>query len=147
MIQLDLVEDLSEHQNMFDPSKLSPQAIQEMTDLMRTLTPAQMMKLQSIMHNQMAGFNVTNELIEFEKSMPADFRAKMARIMYMANGIEVPSATAPTVAPSSSASNSATTSLDAVSEPKNENEARLVILQSVAAGMMSPEEALKILFP
>ncbi len=121
---------------MFDPSKLSPQAIQEMTDLMRTLTPAQMMKLQSIMHNQMAGFNVTNEMIEFEKSMPADFRAKMARIMYMANGIEVPAAPVTSTAPAVP-----------VAEPKNENEARLVILQSVAAGMMTPEEALKVLFP
>ena len=121
---------------MFDPSKLSPQAISEITDLMRTLSPAQMMKLQSIMHNQMAGFNVTKEMMEFEQSMPPDFRAKMARIMYMTNGIEVPPATTPSVASSPIAE-----------EPKNENEARLVILQSVAAGMMSPQEALKVLFP
>jgi hypothetical protein len=124
---------------MFDPSKLSPQAIQEITDLMRTLTPAQMMKLQSIMHNQMAGLNVTKELMEFEQSMPADFRAKMARIMYMANGIEVPASPA--------ATNTVSAPEAPIAEPKNENEARLVILQSVAAGMMSPEEALKILFP
>ena len=117
---------------MFDPSKLNPQAISEITDLMRTLTPAQMMKLQSIMHNQMAGFNVAQEMMEFEQSMPPDFKAKMARIMYMANGIEVPAAAG---------------SAPAVEEPKNENEARLVILQSVAAGMMKPEEALKVLFP
>jgi len=124
---------------MFDPSKLSPQAIQEITDLMRTLTPSQMMKLQSIMHNQMAGFNVTNELMEFEQSMPPDFRAKMARILYMANGIEVPASPA--------TNNTAPVSEATLAEPKNENEARLVILQSVAAGMMSPEEALKVLFP
>jgi hypothetical protein len=127
---------------MFDPSKLSPQAIQEITDLMRTLTPAQMMKLQGIMHNQMAGFNVTQELMEFEQSMPPDFRAKMARIMYMANGIEVPAAPSTT-----SASITPTASVEPLSEPKNENEARLVILQSVAAGMMTPEDALKVLFP
>jgi hypothetical protein len=138
VIQLDLQNDMSEDRCMFDPSKLSPQAIQEMTDLMRTLTPAQMMKLQSIMHNQMAGFNVANDLIEFEKSMPADFRAKMARIMYMANGIEVPGTTSTTTTQVTAAT---------TAEPQNENEARLVILQSVAAGMMSPEEALKILFP
>jgi hypothetical protein len=124
---------------MFDPSKLSPQAIQEITDLMRTLTPAQMMKLQSIMHNQMAGFNVTKELMEFEQSMPPDFRAKMARIMYMANGIEVPASTTAQPQPPAAMA-------EPIAEPKNENEARLVILQSVAAGMMTPEEALKILF-
>jgi hypothetical protein len=127
---------------MFDPSKLSPQAIQEITDLMRTLTPAQMMKLQGIMHNQMAGFNVTKELMEFEQSMPPDFRAKMARIMYMANGIEVPASPS-----TSNATITPTASVEPIVEPKNENEARLVILQSVAAGMMTPEEALKVLFP
>ena len=129
---LDLHPELGEDGGMFDPSKLNPQAISEITDLMRTLTPAQMMKLQSIMHNQMAGFNVAQEMMEFEQSMPPDFKAKMARIMYMANGIEVPAAAG---------------SAPAVEEPKNENEARLVILQSVAAGMMKPEEALKVLFP
>lgn len=126
---------------MFDPSKLNPQAIQEITDLMRTLTPAQMMKMQSIMHNQMAGFDVTKELMEFEQSMPPDFRAKMARILYMANGIEVPAS------PATNSPASVTAPEAPLVEPKNENEARLVILQSVAAGMMSPEEALKILFP
>ncbi len=114
---------------MFDPSKLSPQAIQEITDLMRSLSPDQMMKLQSLMHNSMAGFDVSKQMLEFEQSMPADFRAKMARIMYMANGIEVPN-TQP-----------------AMPTVSNENEARLVILQSVAAGLMQPEEALKVLFP
>ncbi len=128
---LELLSKLSEDHSMFDPSKLSPQAIREISDLMRTLSPDQMMKLQTLMHNQMAGLNVTQEIMEFEKSMPSDFRAKMARIMYMANGIEVP----------------ASTPTPSVEEPKNENEARLVILQSVASGMLSPQEALKVLFP
>jgi hypothetical protein len=116
---------------MFDPSKLSPEAIREITDLMRSLSPEQMMKLQTLMHNQMAGLNVTQEMLEFEKSMPADFRTKMARILYMANGIEVPQAN-PVIS---------------TEDPKNENEARLVILKSVASGMLSPDEALKVLFP
>ena len=35
----------------FDPSKLDPKTIQELTDLMRTLPPEKLMQMQSIMHN------------------------------------------------------------------------------------------------
>ena len=119
---------------MFDPSKLSPQAITEISELMSSLTPAQMMKMQTIMHNSMAGFNTTQEMAEFEQTLPPTFREKMARIMYMANGIDVP-AKPVNVTPVN------------IAEPKNETDARLIILQSVAGGLMSPEEALKVLFP
>lgn len=119
---------------MIDPSKLSPQAIAEISDLMRTLTPEQMMKMQTLMHNSMAGFNVSQEMAAFEQSLPAGFREKMARIMYMMNGIEVPT-------------QKSETSAAPIEAPKNENDARLIILQSVAGGLMSPEEALKVLFP
>ena len=87
------------------------------------------------MHNAMGGFNVEKDMQEFEKSLPPSFREKMARIMYMTNGIEVP--------PLATGAQSAPTS---ASPPTNENEARLVILRSVAGGLMSPEEALKVLF-
>ena len=108
---------------MFDPSKLSPAAISEISALMSSLTPEQIMKMQTLMHNQMGGFDVTKEMMEFEQTLPPSFREKMAKIMSMANGIEVPAL-----------------------DPTNESEARLVILRSVANGLMSPEEALKVLF-
>ena len=120
-----------------DPSKLSPQVIAEMTDLMRTLTPEQMMKMQSLMHNTMAGFNVAKEMAEFEQTLPPTFRERMARIQYLANGIEVPAR--PDLATSAPAT--------PIENPKTESEARLVILSSVANGLMSPEDALKVLFP
>ncbi len=91
---------------------------------MSTLSPDQMMKMQSIMHNTMAGFDVTREMTEFESSLPPHFKLKMAQIMSQ-NPIQT--AAAPT--------------------PTNESEARLIILQSVAQGLMSPAEALKVLFP
>lgn len=122
---------------MFDPSKLNPQAINEISELMRLLTPEQMMKMQTLMHNQMGGFDVSKEMMAFEQSLPPSFREKMARIMYIANGIEVPNQTASAVTAAPSAS---------LQDPTNENEARLVILRSVAGGLMSPEEALKVLF-
>jgi len=48
------------------------------------------MKMQTLMHNSMAGLNTQNDMMEFENSLPSSFREKMARIMYMANGIEFP---------------------------------------------------------
>jgi hypothetical protein len=112
---------------MFDPSKLSPAAISELTELMRSLRPDQIMKMQSLMHNSMAGFNVTRELAEFEASLPADFKEKIMRILTSG---PVPS-----------------TPVSQEQPPATEDEARLVILRSVAGGLLSPEEALKVLFP
>lgn len=114
-----------------DPSKLSPAVIAEISDLMRTLKPDQIMKMQSLMHNAMAGFKVEDEMAKFEETLPPGFREKMARILYMANGIEVP-AKAPAEVP--------------LEMPKSDDEARLVILRAVAGGLMQPEEALQVLF-
>ena len=122
-----------------DPSKLNPQAIAEISELMRTLTPDQMMKMQTLMHNAMGGFNVQEEMVEFEKSLPPSFREKMARIAYIANGIPVPNHGTPT-------QDAPAEQLMETEKPANESEARLVILKSVASGLMSPEEALRILF-
>ncbi len=120
---------------MFDPSKLSPEAIAEMTTLMRQLKPEQMMRLQTLMHNSLAGFDVSKEMQAFEAELPAGFREGMARVMYLSQGIQVPPR--PTVhEPTNSPS-----------LPNSEEEARLVILRSVANGLISPEEALKVLFP
>lgn len=126
-----------------DPSKMSPQVIAEISDLMRTLTPDQLMKMQSLMHNAMGGHDVNKDMMAFEQSLPPTFREKMARIMYMANGIEVPAQSGTTNAAASAALQSSAQSLD---EPKDMNEARLVILRSVASGLMPPEQALKVLF-
>ncbi len=120
---------------MFDPSKLSPEAIAEVTALMRQLKPEQMMRLQTLMHNSLAGFNVTQEMQAFEAELPASFREGMARVLYLSQGIPVPPR--PTVNPPA----------ESPTLPNNEEEARLVILRSVASGMISPEEALKVLFP
>jgi hypothetical protein len=120
---------------MFDPSKLSPEAIAEVTALMRQLRPEQMMRLQTLMHNSLAGLDVTQEMQAFEAELPAGFREGMARVLYLSQGIPVPPRT---VAPAPS---------QEAPLPHNEEEARLVILRSVAGGMISPEEALKVLFP
>ena len=121
-----------------DPSKMNPQTIAALTELMGTLTHEQMMKMQSIMHNSMAGFDVAQAMAEFEKTLPSSFKEKMAKIMYMANGIDVGGGTNVAAAPAPSVPPKA---------PQNMTEARLVILQSVSQGLMTPEQAVKVLFP
>ena len=131
-----------------DPSKMSPQTIAEISALMRTLSPEQIMKMQSLMHNAMAGFNVTKEMQEFEASLPASFREKMARIAYLANGVDLSSQNSNSPGTSDAIPvTSGGTSESAAAEPTDVNEARLIILRSVANKMMAPEEALKVLFP
>ena len=131
-----------------DPSKMNPKTIAEITDLMRTLSPQQIMKMQSLMHNAMGGFDVAKEMQEFEASLPDGFREKMARIMYTANGINVPEqAGSPATASIVNASATSIAPAAAESEPQDINEARIIILRSVANNLMSPEDALKVLFP
>jgi hypothetical protein len=122
-----------------DPSKLTPEVVAEMTEAMKMLSPAQMMKIQSLIHNQMAGFDVAKEMAEFEQGLPAGFREKMARILYIANGVAVPQK-------EQTQQNGNAVGPQAPEAPKNVDEARLVILRSVSQGLMSPEEALKVLF-
>ena len=125
--------------NGLDPSKMTPEVIAEITEAMRMLSPDQMMKLQSLMHNEMAGFDVMKDMAALEQTLPQGFRERMARVMYMANGIAVPRA--------ASAADLATSAPEPSKLPENPDEARLVILRSVSSGLMSPEEALKVLFP
>jgi hypothetical protein len=112
-----------------DPSKLKPETLVKLTRLVQELPPSMLSRMQSLMHNAMAGFDVRSEMEQFERELPSGFREKMARLMYEAQG------QAPTA--------------EAVTEPapiQDEREARLTVLRAVSAGGLSPEEALAILF-
>ena len=123
----------------FDPSKLSPESLQKLSELIRELPPENLQEIQTLMHNSMAGFDTRAEIAEFEKNLPAGFREKMARLMYEVHGA---------VPPTSAASASVTGASVASSEPpKNIDEARMTVLRGVASGAIAPEEALGVLFP
>jgi|GEM_PF-1438620 len=122
-----------------DPSKMTPEVIAEITEAMKMLSPDQMMKLQSLIHNQMAGLDVMKDMAALEQSLPSGFRERMARVMYLAHGIQVP--------PPAAAQSTAVQSTASPAAPENLDQARLVILQSVSQGLMTPEDALKVLFP
>jgi hypothetical protein len=116
-----------------DPSKMDPRLLGEISQLMATLPHETMMKMQTLMHNSMAGFDVRAEAEALERSLPSDFRAKLAKILYEANGVKTDS--------------SASTNSDSLVLPGNVEEARLTILRAVRDGKLPPEDALKALFP
>ncbi len=118
---------------MFDPSKMDPKLVAELSQLVQQLPHDQIMRMQTLMHNMMAGMDVAREMQEFEQNLPGDFRAKMARIM-MTNPIPMPTTT-----PAAAAA--------AITPTNDVDSARLTVLQAVSNGTITPEHALGILFP
>ncbi len=114
----------------FDPSKMDPKLIMELTQLVQQLPPEQLSRMQTLMHNAMAGFDTRVEMEEFEKSLPPGFREKIVALLSGQGAQSVASAAKVT---------GVTPQLDV-------REARITILTAVADGQMSPEEAEKILF-
>jgi hypothetical protein len=142
----------------FDPSQMDPKVLMQMSELVRQLPPDKLNRMQSLMHNMMAGFDVSKDLEEFEKSLPPGFREKLMAIVgsnpsafagagpaaAAAGGIRPPSVSMTgSSSTSSTASTSSTTSADL---PGSLREARLTILRAVADGRMSPDEAERLLF-
>lgn len=124
----------------FDPSKLDPKTLMELSNLVRELPPAQLNKMQSIMHNMMAGFDVRKEMEEFEKTLPPAFRERLMGIMAGKVGPATGTGVAPATAPEPIPHEAPPASMDVRS-------ARMTVLQAVAEGRMSPDEAERILFP
>ena len=125
--------------SFFDPSKMDPKALMEMSQLIQQLPPEQLSRMQTLMHNMMAGFDVRLEMEEFEKGLPAGFREKLMAMMGGQAGTEfTPAAQDVVIEP-----------LSKTTEPKSEmdlREARLTILRAVSEKQISPDEAEKLLF-
>ncbi len=139
---------MSQKQNFgmpqFDPSKMDPKLLMELSKMVQQLPPAQVQKMQTLMHNMMAGFDVSREMEEFEKTLPPGFREKLMTLMA---GQPMPSFTSPSsgaqkadvIDIETGSSVEATANMDL-------HEARLTILRAVADGRIPPEEAEKLLF-
>lgn len=126
----------------FDPSKMDPKLLMELSRLVQQLPPHQLQKMQTLMHNMMAGYDVKKEMEEFEKSLPPGFREKLAALMVgqAGGGFPFQNQEAP------STSSEPTLQSSTTAAEMNLHEARLTILRAVAEGQMSPEEAEKLLF-
>jgi hypothetical protein len=120
----------------FDPSKMDPKLLMQLSQLIQQLPPEQLQRMQTLMHNAMAGFDVRKDMEEFEKNLPPEFREKLISVIGTSSN--------------QTASSSVVTSADnAYRDSNNMNlyEARLTILRAVKEGKISPEQAEKLLFP
>ena len=108
----------------------------ELTKLVQQLPPETLNKMQTLMHNAMAGMDVRREMEEFERNLPPGFREKIAGLMA---GVASTSSSAPMPAAEQPP-------IEVAAPPRDLHEARLTVLRAVANGQMSPEEAEQILF-
>ncbi len=127
---------------------MDPKLMMELSNLVRELPPQQLYKMQTLMHNMMAGFDVSKEMEEFERSLPPGFREKVMRLMgsqysTMAQAMGA-SSTGTSAAPIEAESSPAEPIVD--SSEMDVRKARLTILRAVSDGKMSPEEAERLLF-
>ncbi|MFZ9595725.1 MAG: hypothetical protein ACO3A2_06555 [Bdellovibrionia bacterium] len=122
----------------FDPSKMDPKVLMELSQLIQSLPPDQLSRMQSLMHNTMAGLDVRKDLEEFERNLPPGFKEKITRIM-LSQG----SPTQPTIPIETQ---TASSEIQTHTEPMDLRAARLTILTAVAEGKIAPEEAERLLF-
>jgi hypothetical protein len=124
----------------FDPSKMDPKALMEISQLIQQLPPEKLSRLQTLMHNMMAGFDVRKEMEEFERGLPPGFREKLMGLMAQQAGTSY--------APSAPSAPSADIEISSESHADMDlHQARLTILKAVADHKMTPEEAERLLFP
>ncbi len=116
-----------------DPSKMDPKVLMELSALIQQLPPAQLQKMQTLMHNTMAGFDTRKEMEEFERSLPPGFKEKIAALMMGAGAAPEPAVEVPAQSFEGDT-------------PMGVREARMTILRAIASGKMTPEEAEKLLF-
>lgn len=117
--------------SQFDPSKMDPKTLMKLSELVRQLPPDKLSRMQTLMHNMMAGFDVRKEMEELEKSLPPGFREQL-----MASFGGTPPSPMPVEEYS-----------EATPIEMNLREARLTLLRAVAQGDLDPVEAEKLLFP
>lgn len=58
----------------FDPSKMDPQYMMQIAQAVQRLPKGQVQKLQSIMQRAMLGRDVAKEMMEFQRSLPAELQ-------------------------------------------------------------------------
>jgi len=131
----------------FDPSKLDPKTLMEVSNLVRELPPEKLSKMQTLMHNMMAGYNVQQEMMEFEQSLPAGFRERLTAVML--RGMNTAAAATPEAASSQAPAveEAQVVGSAEVAADMSVRDARLTVLRAVAEGSMDPEEALTALWP
>ena len=126
----------------FDPSKMDPKALMELSQLFQQLPPSELGRMQTLMHNMMAGHDVQKDMEEFERNLPPGFREKLMALIGGPGGLPSMMDTSEPidVKPISGLSQGTAAEMDL-------HQARITILQAVAEGRMTPEQAEGLLFP
>lgn len=134
----------------FDPSKMDPKVLMQLSQLIQQLPPEQLNRMQSLMHNAMAGYDVKAQMEEFERNLPAGFREKLMALVAANPTAFAPMAGAPSAATmqpiSQPISSGESRSSSSDMSEMDVRDARLTVLRGVASGHVSPEEAEKLLF-
>jgi hypothetical protein len=124
----------------FDPSKMDPQVLMQLSQLIQQLPPDQLNKMQSLMHNAMAGLDVRHDMEEFERNLPPGFRDKLTSLVAGQVGMGAkPGPVSPAIQMSAPDTSGSSADMDL-------HQARITILRAVADGRMTPDEAEKLLF-
>jgi hypothetical protein len=115
----------------------------KLAELVQSLPHDQLMRMQQLSHNMMAGLDVRKDAEEFERTLPPGFKEKLMAIMIEAQGAAATSQ----FQQSSMGIRAEPVSPAAPAElPGDVREARLTVLRAVADGRMSPEDADRLLF-
>ena len=59
---------------------MDPKLMMELSKLIQQLPSEQLSKMQTLMHNAQAGFDVRKEMEEFERGLPPGFREKVVAL-------------------------------------------------------------------
>ena len=129
-----------------DPSKMDPKTLMKLSEIVQQLPPEKLSKMQTLMHNMMAGFDVRKEMEEFEKTLPPGFRENLMAAFMGGGGFgpapqkqdEIEIQAEPISQSSKGATQTGITD--------ETRDARLIVLRGVAEGEITPEEAEQILF-
>jgi hypothetical protein len=123
-----------------DPSKLKPETLTQLSDLMRSLPFDQLMKMQELASRAYQGQNVQAEMMAMEQSFPADFRMKMAQIVMNETSFGA------TISPPPQTEVHARAEVHAGSTDMDVVTARKLVLNGVQLGTISIEDAYETLF-
>lgn len=118
----------------------------ELSQLVQQLPVDQLGRMQTLMHNMMAGHDVRQEMEEFEKCLPPSFRIRIATLMAGHSMGQSPAASPRSSSPTLEVLPPLENQDSTHSVDMNLVEARLTILRAVAGGKISPDEAVQLLF-
>jgi hypothetical protein len=111
----------------FDPSKMDPQMMAQISEAMQRLPRGQLQRLQSLVQRAMAGKDVSREADEFERALPPGVRDML---MSAKNTIEL---------------TEKATSIAPTDQPMSEDQARAIVEQAAAKGEISEDQAKELL--